>query len=46
MKPRSRLAAITLAAFVPLAAFSAASHAQGIPVIDIANLIQIGRAHV
>jgi len=36
MKPRFRLAAIALS----LASLSAASHAQGIPVIDIANLIQ------
>ena len=40
MKPRFRLAAIAFAAFVPLASFSPASQAQGIPVIDIANLIQ------
>ena len=40
MKPRFRLAAIALTAFVPLASFSSASQAQGIPVIDIANLIQ------
>jgi type IV secretion system protein VirB5 len=40
MKPRFRLAAVALAAFVPLASFSTASRAQGIPVIDIANLIQ------
>ena len=36
MKPRIRLAAIALA----LASLSNTSHAQGIPVIDIANLIQ------
>jgi type IV secretion system protein VirB5 len=40
MKPRFRLAAIAFAALVPLASFSPASQAQGIPVIDIANLIQ------
>jgi len=40
MKPRFRLAAVALAAFVPLASFTTGSHAQGIPVIDIANLIQ------
>ena len=40
MKPRFRFAAIAFAAFVPLASFSPASQAQGIPVIDIANLIQ------
>jgi type IV secretion system protein VirB5 len=40
MKTRLRLAAIAFAAFVPLASFSPASQAQGIPVIDIANLIQ------
>lgn len=40
MKPRFRLAAIAFAAIVPLATFSPASQAQGIPVIDIANLIQ------
>jgi type IV secretion system protein VirB5 len=40
MKPRFRLAALSIAAFVPLASFSPATHAQGIPVIDIANLIQ------
>lgn len=36
MKPRLRLAAVALS----LAALSPASHAQGIPVIDVANLIQ------
>ncbi len=36
MKPRIRLAAIALS----LASLSTTSHAQGIPVIDIANLIQ------
>src|SRR5207344_198882 len=36
MKPRFRLAAIALS----LVSFSNSSHAQGIPVIDIANLIQ------
>jgi len=40
MKPRFRLAAIAFAVFTPLASFSTASQAQGIPVIDIANLIQ------
>ena len=40
MKPRLRLAAIALSIFVPLASFSTTSQAQGIPVIDIANLIQ------
>ena len=40
MKPRFRLATMAFAAFVPLASFSPASRAQGIPVIDIANLIQ------
>ena len=40
MKPRFRLAAIAFAAVVPLASFSPRSQAQGIPVIDIANLIQ------
>ncbi len=40
MKPRFRLAVIAFAAIVPLASFSPASQAQGIPVIDIANLIQ------
>jgi type IV secretion system protein VirB5 len=40
MKPHFRLAAIAFAAIVPLATFSPASQAQGIPVIDIANLIQ------
>jgi type IV secretion system protein VirB5 len=40
MKPRFRLAAIAFAAIVPLGSFSPASQAQGIPVIDIANLIQ------
>ena len=40
MKPRFRLATMAFAAFVPLASFSPASQAQGIPVIDIANLIQ------
>ena len=39
MKPRFRLAAVAFA-FVPLFSFSTASNAQGIPVIDIANLIQ------
>lgn len=36
MKPRLHLAAVALS----LAALSPASHAQGIPVIDVANLIQ------
>ena len=36
MNPRTRLAAVTVA----LASFANPSHAQGIPVIDIANLIQ------
>ena len=40
MKPRFRLAAVALSVFVPLASFSTTSQAQGIPVIDIANLIQ------
>ena len=40
MKPRFRLAAIAFAVFTPLASFSTSSQAQGIPVIDIANLIQ------
>ena len=40
MKPRFRLAAIALSVAVPLASFAPASHAQGIPVIDIANLVQ------
>ena len=40
MKPRFRLAGIAFAAIVPLATFSPGSQAQGIPVIDIANLIQ------
>ena len=40
MKPRFRLAAIAFAVVTPLASFSPASQAQGIPVIDIANLIQ------
>ena len=39
MKPSIRLAAIALVA-APLTPFSTASHAQGIPVIDIANLVQ------
>jgi type IV secretion system protein VirB5 len=39
MKPRTRLAAIALAT-ASLSAFSTPSRAQGIPVIDIANLIQ------
>jgi type IV secretion system protein VirB5 len=39
MKPRIRLAAIALS-FASLASVSTASKAQGIPVIDIANLIQ------
>jgi type IV secretion system protein VirB5 len=38
MKPRFRLASVALA--IPLSSFSTASHAQGIPVIDVANLIQ------
>ena len=40
MKPRFRLASIAFAVVTPLVSFSPASHAQGIPVIDIANLIQ------
>ena len=40
MKPRFRLAAIALSVAVPLASFAPASQAQGIPVIDIANLVQ------
>ena len=39
MKPRIRLAALTLS-FASLVSVSTASEAQGIPVIDIANLIQ------
>ena len=40
MKPRFRLVSIAFAVVVPLASLSPASQAQGIPVIDIANLIQ------
>lgn len=40
MKPRFRLAAIALSAAVPLASFAPTSQAQGIPVIDVANLVQ------
>jgi len=40
MKPRFRLAAIAFSVAVPLASFAPASQSQGIPVIDIANLVQ------
>ena len=40
MKPRFRLAVVAFAVAVPLASFAPASQAQGIPVIDIANLVQ------
>ena len=39
MKPRLRIAAVALS-FASLASVSTATHAQGIPVIDIANLVQ------
>ena len=40
MKTRFRLASIAFAVAVPLTTLSTPSQAQGIPVIDIANLIQ------
>ena len=40
MKPRLRIAAIAFSVAVPLASFAPASQTQGIPVIDIANLVQ------
>ena len=40
MKTRSRLASIAFAVAVPLTTLSTPARAQGIPVIDIANLIQ------
>ena len=39
MKPRFHIAAVALS-FATLASVSTATHAQGIPVIDIANLVQ------